>query len=75
MERPQIIIDAEAKEAGPYFMDLPERWFEKPHWRCPNGHVSTHYIKSERLRRSACQECDGPLWLTFPEDKDDPSKG
>lgn len=71
-QRPQVIADADAKETGPRFMGLPERWFELgPRWRCANGHVSGSYIKSERLGYSKCPACDSPVWLTFPEDKED----
>lgn len=67
--RPQIIVDADAKETGPRFLGLPERWYtEGPVWRCESGHVSTNYLKSEALGRAACLECRGHLWLTFPED-------
>ncbi len=70
-ERPAIIVAADAKETGPRFLGLPERWLDDPHWRCPNGHVSTRYLKSEELGRDACLECRGVLWTTFPEDMDD----
>lgn len=69
--RPPIIDAAFAKERGPLFLGAPERWLDDPHWRCPNGHVSTHYLRSEELGRAACLECRGVLWLTFPEDVDD----
>lgn len=69
--RPQVIAEADAKETGPRFMGLPDRWFEPPgpRWRCANGHTMEWYIKSERLGYSKCTSCDSPVWLTFPEDK------
>ena len=69
--RPEVIEDALANEAGPKFMGIPERWLDNPHWRCENGHVSKHYLKSEALGRAACLECMGRMWITFPEDSDD----
>lgn len=74
MTRPPIIQDALDKEPGPFFQGLPERWLDSPHYRCEEGHISTRYLKSERLGRSACLACGGALWLTFPEDKENPEK-
>lgn len=68
--RPAIIEEALAKEAGERFMGMPERWYDDPHWRCENGHVSTRYLKSSALGRDACLACFGWLFLTFPEDTD-----
>lgn len=72
-ERPQVIADADAREEGPRWLGLPERWMDPPgpRWRCANGHTSGWYIKSEELGYSKCPCCDSPVWLTFPEDKDD----
>lgn len=55
------------------FLGKPDRWYEKPLWRCSNNHVSSFYLKSEE-RGSLCLEsgCYQPLYLTFPEDKDGP---
>ena len=58
-------------EDGPTFMGWPDRWWDDPHWRCTNGHVSTRVLRSEGLRRDACLACMAPLTLTFPEDCDD----
>jgi hypothetical protein len=75
MSRPQILINMDAKETGERFMGIPVRWLDsKPVlFRCENerGHVSTWYVKSERLGYNACVECEKPVWITFPEDKDD----
>lgn len=61
---------AEAKSRGePMFMGLPDRWYAHPgpKWRCLHGHVSKHYIGSERFGPQ-CPKCYGCLILTFPED-------
>lgn len=68
MSKPQIILDAIAKETGPLFQGLPERWLDDPTWRCENGHVSKRFLKSDGLGRDACLECHGKVWLTFPGD-------
>ena len=60
------------------FMGLPDRWYEKPgpKWRCRNGHVSTMYLKSERLGGNVCLAgtengpCQEFVHLTVPEDED-----
>lgn len=49
---------------------LPDRWCEDPTFRCVNGHVSHHVIKSE-LAGDMCPKCMGPCLLTFPEDIND----
>lgn len=69
---PLVIVEADAKETGNRFSGRPERWWNDPHWRCENGHVSTRYLKSEELGTDVCLSCRGWIWLTFPEDKDDP---
>lgn len=57
-------------EKGTFFMGWPDRWWDAPHWRCRNGHVSTRYLKSEALGYDACLAggCQEPLCLTYPED-------
>lgn len=65
----RAIADA---ECGPRFFLWPDRWWETPHWRCENDHVSTHLLLSERLGRDACLACKGAVHLTFPEDVDGP---
>lgn len=69
----QLVAIARA-EGGEQFLGWPDRWYDKPHWRCINGHVSTMVIKSEALRRDACPkgQCFAPVHLTFPEDLDGP---
>ncbi len=56
------------------FMGLPDRWYERPTFRCCNGHVSLRYLKCERLGYNACLECMEPVVLTFPEDKESHEK-
>jgi len=67
----QNIADAEAgeKENGEIFGTKPLRWWNDPHWRCPNEHVSTVLYRSELMGR-VCMFCGKPVWLTFPEDVD-----
>lgn len=68
LQKPEIIVKADAAETGPRFLDMPERWLRDPKWRCSRGHVMTMYIKSERLCDNVCSTCAAPVWLTFPED-------
>lgn len=59
------------KDAGAYmFLKFPDRWYDNPHWRCINKHVSTTYLKSEARGGDLCLECGEFVNLTFPEDKD-----
>lgn len=72
MSRPQIVIEADAKELGPRFLGLPERWYDEgPKWRCETGHVSTRYLKCEE-DGNVCLACRKPIYLTFPEDEEAP---
>jgi hypothetical protein len=64
--RPQIIVDADAKEKGERFLGTPERWLDNPKFRCENGHVSKTVLRSEKLKRQACLACEARIWLTFP---------
>lgn len=58
-------------EPGPKFMGKPDVWYDSPHWRCVNEHVSTSYLKSER-KGALCLSCFEPVFLSFPTDKDGP---
>lgn len=69
-DRPAWWVIAAHMEPGPKFLTIPERWLESPRYRCENGHVSTMVLKSEALGRDACLECQGRLWITFPEDSE-----
>jgi hypothetical protein len=52
------LIDAEiAKHPGPFFMKIPEEWYEPSHWWCPNGHRSKRYLKSEAKGGDVCLAC------------------
>jgi hypothetical protein len=59
----------EIKDGVPAFLVFPERWLERPRWRCENGHVSTCVLKSE-VRGTLCLACHEKVVLTFPEDVD-----
>lgn len=63
--------EAEGAAGQPVFLDIPDRWYERPHWRCCNDHVSTMYLKAEK-EGDSCLKCYAPVYLTFPEDKDGP---
>ena len=68
----ELLADEQA--AGePFFLGLPDYWYEIAHWRCTRGHVSAHYIKSDTGDR--CPACLAPCVLTFPGDVDDPDAG
>lgn len=56
------------KEGGMMWFGLPDRWYEKPHWRCINNHISTVYLKSESRGGCVCLACNEFVALTFPED-------
>lgn len=56
-------------EVGAYFLGLPERWMDDPHWRCANGHVRRWFLKSEE-HGDLCVSCGEPVRLTFPEDRE-----
>ena len=70
--RLQTLKDAEQAAGAEMFLGAPDRWYEKPRWRCPNDHVSTAYLKSEAARADLCLACYEPVRLTFPEDRDGP---
>lgn len=75
--RLQVFKDAEADKGERMFLGTPDRWFDDPHWRCVNDHVSTFYLKEEATGNALCLEagCLQPLAMTFPEDKDGPLHG
>ena len=47
------------------FMGLPDAWYDKPHWVCINGHVSSRYLKTE-LNGDCCLACCKPVILFAP---------
>lgn len=67
-----VLKEAERNAGAEMFLDIPDRWYEVPHWRCPNDHVSTAYLKSDAKRADLCLKCYEPVRLTFPEDRDGP---
>lgn len=68
--RPSWQVEASDKEGEvKRFFGLPDRWYDKPLWRCNNGHIMHSYIKSEIIG-AYCPECGESVWLTFPEDKE-----
>jgi len=49
--------------------DVPDRWFEgDTKFRCPRGHVSLRYLKSETRGDLCLGSCGLPVLRTFPED-------
>lgn len=71
-ERLKALKDAEQVAGYEMFLGIPDRWYEKPRWRCRNDHVSTGYLKSEAVGGDLCLKCGEPVNLTFPEDKEGP---
>ncbi len=61
---------AMATETGPFFMGLPDRWFDDVTWRCTNGHISKCFLKSE-VKGDLCLACGAAVLITFPEDVED----
>mgnify|MGYP003423630750 CR=1 FL=1 len=49
------------------FLGTPDRWYDNPHFRCENNHVSARYLKSEE-KGDLCLACFKPVYMTFPED-------
>jgi len=62
--------DVEQANGERMFLGHPDRWYEPAHWRCPSDHVSTAHLITDSGPR--CLACQGPLALTFPEDRDGP---
>lgn len=50
------------------FGGKPDRWYDKPKWRCINNHVSKTYIRSDE-HGSCCIVCFNNCYLTYPEDE------
>jgi hypothetical protein len=66
------LVSQHESDAGTLmFLGRPDRWSAEPHWRCPNDHVSTTFLKSEE-RGDLCLACGANVRLTFPEDRDGP---
>jgi hypothetical protein len=62
-----------ARETGPRFMGIPDRWYGPPGplFRCTSGHVSRAVLKSTE-HGDVCLACGSSCLMTFPEDVDDP---
>jgi hypothetical protein len=43
----KLIEEAKKNHPGPFFMGIPDEWYEEPHFWCKNGHLSRRYLKSE----------------------------
>lgn len=71
-QRPSWQLEASDREGNvPRFFGLPDRWYEKPRWRCINGHVSGVHLRCDDggpAARCLAADCGEPVWLTFPED-------
>lgn len=66
-----VVADLLRREGDvPMFMGKPDRWWDFPHWRCPNGHVTTMYLKSE-AKGALCLRCRTSVELTSPDDRSD----
>jgi hypothetical protein len=62
------------KENGePMFMEIPDSWHEKPgpKFRCAEGHVN-HFVVRSEVVGDGCPTCNGPVLMTFPNDKTGP---
>jgi hypothetical protein len=60
-----------ARTGEPLFANKPDHWWENPHWRCVNNHVSKRFLKTE-TRGDVCLACGESILLTFPGDQDGP---
>lgn len=52
------------------FLGIPERWLDDPTWKCPNGHISKIFLKSES-RGDLCLACFQPVHLCDPNEKEE----
>ena len=50
--RLQTLKDAEQAAGHEMFLGAPDRWYERPRWRCKNDHVSVMYLKAEEKGES-----------------------
>lgn len=59
-------IAEERRNQEAFFMDFPDRWYERPTYGCENGHLSHRFLKVE-AKGSMCMTCREPLFLLPPE--------
>ncbi len=58
-------------EGEPLIGGIPERWLQRPRFRCSNFHVADRYEVGRRGRMK-CIFCELPVVQTFPEDRSGP---
>ncbi len=66
-----FVLRLKYEENGePIFMGIPDSWYENPgpKFRCAEGHVNNSVVKSEVVG-DCCLTCNGPVLMTFPNDK------
>lgn len=56
-EKEKVVAEGKA-----FFLDLPDAWYEPPHWCCSSGHVSNRFLKSE-AKGALCLACSEPVYL------------
>lgn len=69
-----LALRLKCEESGePMFMGIPDSWYEKPgpKFRCAKDHVNNFVVKSEVVG-DCCLTCNGPVLMTFPNDKTGP---
>lgn len=55
----------------PTFLGIPERWLDDPTWKCPNGHISRRFLKSEAHQTDLCLACMEPVRLCDPDEREE----
>jgi hypothetical protein len=65
-------MEHEREIGEPFFLNVPDRWFEPRTVRCLENHVSTSVLRCSIGPQSRCLACGGIVALTFPEDDDGP---
>jgi hypothetical protein len=57
----RLLAEAAVDAGAPAFIDLPDEWYEHPHWFCGNGHVSHCCLSGDLGQR--CLSCQEPVVL------------
>lgn len=71
---------AEEMNGALMLVERPDRWYDDPHWRCVNDHVSLAPVQGWTTWGQAewsfqlCPICNTLVRLTFPEDVTGPLK-